>query len=370
MEKDQASQVYGSLKTDVHHAGYSLERAMAHLEWILQKDRWKGVGNGFKDINNFLETLRLGDNNVQSSIDQRKRIVKLIKTLQPEASNRQIAKTVGVGSSTVNRVVAPNGAPTAENPNETNDAERTTAPNGAPGLSAIVEPPTLSGAEVVRLAQRQEAKAESAGRAEQRRQESRSAPPLPDGMDLRIGDCRDVLADIKDSSVALVLTDPPYAEEAEPLYRWLAKWAARVLIPGGSLICYTGHWSLNRDIGIFDEHLRYWWALAMLHHQSRRLPGKFVIADFKPVLWYVKEFRRGKTLVSDVLEPPKREKDDHDWGQGEGGVTPLIEHLAQPGELIVDPFAGTATWGRIAASLGRRWVGSDLVLGGSTEIAA
>ena len=105
-----------------------------------------------------------------------------------------------------------------------------------------------------------------------------------------------------------------------------------------------------------------------MHQQSQRLPGKFVIANFKPVLWYVKEKRRGKSLVPDILRPPKREKEDHGWGQCEGGVTNLIEHLTEPGELIVDPFAGTATWGRIAASIGRRWLGADVVEGGAATV--
>jgi len=83
--------------------------------------------------------------------------------------------------------------------------------------------------------------------AQQRRERSRNAPPLPDGVELRIGDCRVALADILDNSVALILTDPPYGKDAEPLYEWLAKFAARVLIPGGSLICYTGQTNLLRD---------------------------------------------------------------------------------------------------------------------------
>jgi hypothetical protein len=211
----------------------------------------------------------------------------------------------------------------------------------------------------------------SAHLAEQRRANSRAAKPLPDGMQLRIGDCRKVLADIPDNSVAMVLTDYPYVgDESAVLCRWLAQFAARVLVPGGSLICYTGHWCLDRDMRIFGEHLRYWWILAMLHHQSRHLPGKFVIANWKPILWYVKDFRRGRTLVPDVLRPPQREKVEHDWCQGEGGVTQLIPHFAGPGDLIVDPFAGTATWGRIAAGMGRRWIGADVVEGGAATIVA
>src|SRR5262249_35483507 len=124
-------------------------------------------------------------------------------------------------------------------------------------------PPTagMSGADAAKLAANKIEKERRAEKTRQKREQSRSAAPLPDGMELRIGDWREVLADFADNSVALVLTDPPYAGESEPLYHWLAQFAARVLIPGGSLICYTGHWSLYRDMKIFGEHLRFWWEL-------------------------------------------------------------------------------------------------------------
>lgn len=38
----------------------------------------------------------------------------------------------------------------------------------------------------------------------------------------------------------------------------------------------------------------------------------------------------------------------------------FIEFLSQPGELIVDPFAGSNTTGWVAESLGRRWLGFEL----------
>lgn len=197
-----------------------------------------------------------------------------------------------------------------------------------------------------------------------RREASRTAEPLADGMDLRCGDAREVLADVPDDSIHLVLTDPPYGDEAEPLYAWLGEWAARVLVPGGSLVCYTGQSRLDRDMRLLGQHLRYWWTLAMLHHQSQRLPGKFVVAEWKPVLWYVKEHRRGRTLVTDVLRSPARDKSAHAWAQGEAGVPHLLEHLTDPGELVADPFAGSGRWGRIAAGMGRRWVGADVEQGG------
>ena len=87
-------------------------------------------------------------------MDQRRRVVKLIKTLQPRASNRQIAKTLGVSKDTVRRDTGANAPPPAKNPNENNHAKHTTGANAPPGLS---------GAEVVRLAQRQAAKTEFRG---------------------------------------------------------------------------------------------------------------------------------------------------------------------------------------------------------------
>jgi DNA modification methylase len=55
------------------------------------------------------------------------------------------------------------------------------------------------------------------------------------------------------------------------------------------------------------------------------------------------------------------------WQQGEAGVWQLVEHLTDPGERIVDPFAGTADWGRTAVAMGRRWIGADVVSGGAAR---
>ncbi len=209
--------------------------------------------------------------------------------------------------------------------------------------------------------------------AVERRAISRAAEPLLDPLDLRIGDCREVLADVADNSVALILTDPPYAKAADPLYLWLAEFAARVLIPGGALICYVGHPRLIRTGKIFEQQLRYHWTMAMLHDldKAQKFPGNFNMSiGFKPVLFFTKGRRRGRTLLPDVLCSPELNKELHNWGQGDGGIGPLIEHLTEPGELIVDPFAGTADWGRRARKMGRRWLGADIVAGGSTTVRA
>jgi hypothetical protein len=217
-----------------------------------------------------------------------------------------------------------------------------------------------------------------------RRYARANAPPLPDGIDHRIGDCRVMLANVADNSVPLILTDPPWHDTAEPLYAWLASWSARVLIPGGSLICYTGNTRVNRDIMLFERHLTFVAYRAIVHMLQQRMHGRRLLVGHAPILHYSKgPMRRlpGRSpLVPDTFsithdELPNavhsiRDKTLHAWGKGDGGCRVFIEHLTDPGELIVDPFAGSATFGRIAHGLGRRVICCDVAPGGTTTIEA
>ena len=53
-------------------------------------------------------------------------------------------------------------------------------------------------------------------------------------------------------------------------------------------------------------------------------------------------------LVEEELKLAKL-KEEFPWALGEAGATNLICQLTNQDELIVDPFAGTALWGLIAA---------------------
>jgi len=294
---------------------------------------------------------------VRMQLEDRPTVHKELTTPESEGgmglSERQAAQVTGADRNTVRKDIGKPRKPVEKQPAATED-ESPTSTNQAPLVE--IQPPATP-------------KEKAAADTRTRREVSRSASILPDAVDYRIGDAREVLADIPDCSVNMILTDPPYGDEAEPLYRWLAEWSARVLMPGGSLVCYTGQSRLNRDIRIFDEHLRYWWLLTMKHDQAQRLPGKFVVAESKPVLWYVKDYRRGRTLVNDMISS-ERDRSAHPWAQGSGGVAFLIENLTEPGEFIADPFAGTGRWGEIAARMGRRWVGADVTPAGQAVVIA
>lgn len=375
--------VYGRLKESAHIAGYTLSRMCQEFEFLLDEDRWKKIGQGFENINDFLATLDLSEFKI--SIEKRKKLAMKLDKL--EASQRATAKVLGVEKRTIGRDLkdganAPLQQQKALQTKDSNSKDGANAPsqetdtletNNLEKENNVTSPPSIitqSGKEAATVVSKVARKEDAAEETRARREASRSATPIISGLDLRIGDARKTLSDIEEDSVHLVLTDPPYGDEARPLYVWLAKWSSRVLIKGGSLICFTGQSRLDRDIEIFSKYLRYWWLLAMRHNQAQRLPGKFVMAEFKPVLWYVKEYRRGKTLVNDVLRSDRRDKEGHDWSQGDGGVELLIEQLTSPDELIIDPFAGTGKWGQIANRMGRCWIGADIEEGGSINILA
>jgi ParB-like chromosome segregation protein Spo0J len=179
--------------------------------------------------------------------------------------------------------------------------------------------------------------------------------------EIREGDFREVLADLPDGSVDLILTDPPYGEEAMPNYEWLSDFAAKKLKPGGSLLCYTGQSMLPEVLNALGGHLRYWWVCSLDHsHGGQQLPGKWVMVEWKPLVWYVNGHREGNTYIADKLRGSRPEKGEHEWAQGIEEVFTLIESLTGPDDLVVDPFAGSGSFGKAALALGRRFIGADL----------
>lgn len=184
---------------------------------------------------------------------------------------------------------------------------------------------------------------------------------LPDTVALHVGDFRKLVKKLDDNSVDMIFTDPPYDEDTIPLYGELAKHAARVLKPGGHLLCYAGHYALPDILSKMGEYLRYWWIIALEHSgNSARLPGKWVYVEWKPILWFVKEGRKDKEYVSDLFKSSIPNKERHVWAQDESEAAYYIEHLTPVNGLVVDPFLGSGTTLIAAASLARRAWGCDL----------
>jgi 16S rRNA G966 N2-methylase RsmD len=179
----------------------------------------------------------------------------------------------------------------------------------------------------------------------------------PPGCDLRHGDFRVVLADIPDGSVDVVLTDPPYPKEFLPLWDDLGAFAARVLRPGGLLVAMSGQTHLPAVFGLLGTHLPYRWTIAYLTPgASYRSHTRNLSSQWKPVLVYGGTDR----LIFDVARSDKADKEHHGWGQSESGMADLLRLVADPGQVICDPFVGGGTTAVVALDYGCSFIGAEV----------
>jgi DNA modification methylase len=176
-----------------------------------------------------------------------------------------------------------------------------------------------------------------------------------------VGDFRRVSSRLDDNSVRLIYTDPPYAKSHLELFGDLGAFAARVLEPGGHLLCHCGTRWLPDVLDNLRRHLRYHWTCAVIHTgRDALVRHQGVGCSFKPVLWFIK-MKRNKSdpiLRDSVISSP--EKGLHPWQQSVEEAHHFIRRLSGPGDLVADPFCGTGTTLIAAKKLGRRWFGCDI----------
>jgi site-specific DNA-methyltransferase (adenine-specific) len=189
-------------------------------------------------------------------------------------------------------------------------------------------------------------------------------------------------------------------------YDWCSRWAPdwlRVLKPGGSAIVFAGRRFASRcvvaleDAGFnFRDMLA--WTRPQAVHRAQRLSVVFdrrgdtlsskrwegwrvgnLRPTFEPILWFFKPYRI--TIADNVLEHGvgayNQEAIAHLFGSvdniihcgfepGEGGLHPaqkplrlvqgLIEMTTIPGQVVLDPFAGSGTTAVAAKASGRKFI--------------
>ena len=229
-----------------------------------------------------------------------------------------------------------------------------------------------------------------------------------------LGDAIEVLAGLPDDSVGLVHTSPPYninrpyasgasdRSATNEYVDFLGKaidHLKRVVRPGGSVFWQTGYTKddveprgivpidmLSYDLFrsgeapfvLWDRIIwRYWGG----HAFTRKFTNKH-----ETILWFVKQGAEPAFLVDEVRERSKEyDKRNNFWGRNPGNVwevdrvafgsTDQTSHVAVfpeelterivracsvPGELVLDPFAGSGTVPKVAHGLGRPWLGIEI----------
>ena len=154
-------------------------------------------------------------------------------------------------------------------------------------------------------------------------------------------------ADIADSSLDSIITDPPYGQDFLPLYKDLAQFAVRTLKPDGVMLVMCGQtWFPECLNQLTHPDLHYQWLMAYLTPGGQS-PGLFhrkVNTFWKPVL----VFSKGQSVFDwfgDVVSSATNDNDKrfHEWGQSESGFFALVHRFTRPGQTVCDPFMGAGT---------------------------
>lgn len=161
-------------------------------------------------------------------------------------------------------------------------------------------------------------------------------------VNLKCGDFRECIKEIKKNSVSLIITDPPYTEEYLPLWSDLAEEAVRILKPGGFLVAYSGQVHLMEILKRLSKHLDYYWLMGLYHKGN--IGQRFEVNmwnRFKPILVFQKPPKtKQNNWIEDIVVSEHQDKDKHEWGQSVEPFVKLIETFSQEGDIICDPFFG------------------------------
>lgn len=180
-------------------------------------------------------------------------------------------------------------------------------------------------------------------------------------VDFRLGNFMEVLDDIPDGSVDCIITDPPYPIEYIGEWSRLSEFASKKLKPNGFCIAYSGQANLDVVINAMNSHLDYYWTMAVYHEGATQIVnGSNMMCRWKPVLVYQNGKKRMQSVVQDYFISRQREKSGHDWQQSKSGVSYLIEHFTAPGDLIVEPFAGSGTTVIAAREMNRNIIAAEI----------
>lgn len=228
------------------------------------------------------------------------------------------------------------------------------------------------------------------------------------------GDCLELFKQIDDSSVDLIVADPPYGiskdfgngdkwslKEHDKWFEWMKLWlneSKRVLKPNGSIFVY----GIHHNIGFLQAYLYelklYYGRLFIWHYENnfstyKRAPA----AKYEPLLWFYKgkgytyhtirePYKSTERLKNKITKNGKiwtpnpegkhggdvwcvpvlagkrfaSEKVDHPTQKPLAICDKIIKHFSNTGDLVLVPFAGSGSECVSAAKNRRDFIGFEL----------
>jgi len=193
---------------------------------------------------------------------------------------------------------------------------------------------------------------------------------------VHLGDVVELGEKVPSCSVDGIFTDPPYIKELwEQAYADLCELATRVLKPYGFLFTYAPQAHLAEIMEqLYCSHdpdlkdgctLVYFWIISSLNSGPAVKAHKWnALCLHKPILVFQKipeggDIKGVRRCFSDVVRG-FRQKKFHPWQQSVHDVLGIISRFMAPGEILLDPYAGTGTSLIAANLLGMEWIGFEI----------
>jgi DNA modification methylase len=222
---------------------------------------------------------------------------------------------------------------------------------------------------------------------------------------IRTGNCMNLMASMELESIDLAFADPPYnigiaykgysdSLETDKYLEWCETWIERVsllLKPTGSFfILNSWEWAPYMAISAEEHglHVKQW--IVWYETFGTNCTGKYNRTS-RPLLWCVRNKKHFTFNAAAVTKPSARLAKYHDkrakptgkiwddvWNiprlcgtfkERQAGfptqlplalLRPIVGAHSNPGDIVLDPFSGSATTGMACLELGRRYHGLEL----------
>lgn len=225
---------------------------------------------------------------------------------------------------------------------------------------------------------------------------------MDNNMILIKGNCVKTMNNLKDNSVDLIVTDPPYnlgnfmRNRATNLKKmrnnffgdagwddlefedWIEhmdsffEQSQRILKKGGSIIMFMSLIKVETIIKLAEKN-KFYYKTTGIWHKTNPMPRNMNLHFINSVEGWIYftnitrtgTFNNNGTAIHDYIESsvtPKNEKiyGGHPTQKPEKVIQHFVELLSNPGEVVMDPFMGSGTTGVVAKKLGRDFIGIEL----------
>ena len=199
-------------------------------------------------------------------------------------------------------------------------------------------------------------------------------------IDLKHGDCLELMKDIPDGSVDMVLTDPPYGMNFQSNYRknkheviendsnldWISDFVSeiyRVSADNSAHYIFCSWHNIDIFKQEFEKKFRIKNILTWVKNNTSMGDLK---GDFAPRTEFILFMHKGRQLIrgkrdSNVLEFKRTRNELHPSQKPVDMLEYMIEKFSDSGNLIVDPFMGSGSTGVACVNTNRKFIGIEKV---------